>query len=81
MLLGHLVLLVHGGRGLVRQHHDDVLRLEVEVDDALGVHELDAAQDLPEEVAALGLRQRVVSRGDALEQLAALQEKAKLGQR
>ena len=41
--------------------------------DALGVDELDAAEDLSEEVPTLGLGQLVVLRGDALEELAALE--------
>ena len=41
--------------------------------DALGVDELDAAEDLPEEVPALGLCQLVVLGGDALKELATLE--------
>ena len=49
------------------------LRFQIEVEDALGVDELDAAEDLSEEVPALGLGQLVVLGRDALEELAALE--------
>ena len=43
------------------------------MEDVLGVDELDAAEDLPEEVPALGLCQLVVLRRDALEELTAFE--------
>ncbi len=66
------VALSAGGRRR-RLDEDDVLRLQVEVKDPLRVYELHAAQDLPEEVPALGLRQLVVLGGYTLEELAALE--------
>ena len=49
------------------------LRFQIEMKDALGVDELDAAEDLSEEVPAFGLGQLVVLGRDALEELAPLE--------
>ena len=53
---------------------DDVERLEVEVDEAARVDELDASADLPHDDPALVLRQLVVLGGGALAEVAAGQE-------
>jgi len=49
---------------------DDVLRLQVQVDDPLGVDEVDGPEDLPGEVPTFRLGQFVVGGRDVLEQLA-----------
>ena len=43
------------------------------MEDAFAVDELDSAEDLPEEVSALGLCQLVILAGNALEEFAALE--------
>ena len=50
---------------------ENVLGLQVEMEDVLGVHERDRLADLAHEVDALALRQHVVGVDDALEKFSA----------
>ena len=56
----------------VRRHAQHVLRLQVEMQDAVRVHVREPGAHLRDEVGALALRQHVVAADDPLEQLPAI---------
>ena len=55
----------------VGRREDDILRLQIEVDDPLGVDEVDCPENLSRKVAALRFGQLVIGRRNVFEQFAA----------